>query len=46
MFSIDFQLHGSFVKRGGNQMKNYFIKVLNGMAQGLFASLLIGLILE
>lgn len=27
-------------------MKDYFIKVLNGMAQGLFASLLIGLILK
>lgn len=27
-------------------MKNYFIKVLNGMAQGLFSSLLIGLILK
>ena len=27
-------------------MKNYLIKVLNGMAQGLFSSLLIGLILK
>ena len=27
-------------------MKNYFIKVLNGMAMGIFASLLIGLILK
>ncbi|MGM0431416.1 MAG: PTS transporter subunit IIC [Spirochaetota bacterium] len=30
----------------GNRFKEYIIRVLNGMAQGLFASLIIGLILK
>ncbi|MFP4015907.1 MAG: PTS sugar transporter subunit IIC, partial [Halanaerobiales bacterium] len=30
----------------GKNIKDYIVKVLNGMAQGLFASLIIGLILK
>ncbi|MDG2830239.1 PTS sugar transporter subunit IIC, partial [Vibrio parahaemolyticus] len=30
----------------GSSIQNYFVKILNGMAQGLFASLLIGLIIK
>ncbi|TJX67694.1 PTS sugar transporter subunit IIC [Soehngenia saccharolytica] len=30
----------------GSSVENYFVKVLNGMAHGLFASLLIGLIIK
>lgn len=32
--------------RGNNSIRDYFIKVLNGMALGLFSSLIIGLILK
>ena len=33
-------------KRNSNNIRDYFIKVLNGMALGLFSSLIIGLILK
>lgn len=32
--------------RSGNRIQDYIVNVLNGMAQGLFASLLIGLIIK
>lgn len=33
-------------KKGSNSTRNYLVKILNGMARGLFASLLIGLIIK
>ncbi len=33
-------------KKSNNNVRDYFVKVLNGMAYGLFASLLIGLIIK
>ncbi len=37
---------GTFSSEGGRQVGGYITRVLSGMAQGLFASLIIGLIIK